>query len=91
MADANPTVGELFKAKAVTDEQVSVLVEAALAGEMNERAMLGVGGDGFWVDVAAAVKASPFATSILRDKTSKLGARRNAARTAILLARSQKA
>ncbi|MGA4552404.1 hypothetical protein [Methylorubrum aminovorans] len=91
MPDPNPTVGELFKAKTVTDEQVSALVEAVLSGEMNERAMVGDGGDEYWVDVAAAVKASPFATSVLRDKTSKPGARRNAARTAILLARAQKA
>jgi hypothetical protein len=37
MADANPTVGELFKAKAVTDEQVSALVDAVLAGKLDDR------------------------------------------------------
>ncbi|MGE7153182.1 hypothetical protein ACQKJ1_05515 [Methylorubrum rhodesianum] len=88
MADANPTVGELFKAKAFTDEQVAALVDAVLAGQMDERARIG---DEYRVDVAAAVKASPFAISVLRDKTSKPGARRNAARTAILLARAVKA
>ncbi|MGA4555142.1 hypothetical protein [Methylorubrum aminovorans] len=88
MADSSPTVGELFKAKAVTDEQVSALVDTVLAGQMDERAPIG---DEYRVDVAAAVKASAFATAVLRDKTSMAGARRNAARTAILLARAEKA
>jgi hypothetical protein len=33
MADANPTVGELFKAKAVTDEQVNEAVDAYLVDQ----------------------------------------------------------
>jgi hypothetical protein len=37
------------------------------------------------------VKASAFATSVLADETSKPGARRNAAQTAILLVRAEKA
>jgi hypothetical protein len=48
-------------------------------------------GEGYTLDVAAAVKANAFATAVLRDKTSTTGARRTAARTAILLARAQKA
>lgn len=87
MPDPNPTVGELFKAKTVTDERVSALVEAVLAGKLDDRAVLA---EGYVLDVAAAVKASAFATSVLADETSKPGARRNAARTAILLARAQK-
>jgi hypothetical protein len=46
--------------------------------------------EGYTLDVAAAVKANAFATAVLRDKTSSTGARRSAARTAILLARAQK-
>lgn len=88
MPDPNPTVGELFKAKAVTDEQVGALVDAVLAGKLDDRAELA---EGYVLDVAAAVKASAFATSVLADDTSKPGARRNAARTAILLARAEKA
>ncbi|MBB2959820.1 hypothetical protein FHU13_000181 [Methylobacterium sp. R2-1] len=34
----SPTVGELFKAKAVTDEQVNALVDAALAYQRDARA-----------------------------------------------------
>ncbi|BAU92448.1 hypothetical protein MPPM_3843 [Methylorubrum populi] len=88
MADPSPSVGELFKAKAVTDEQVSALVDAVLAGKLDERAELA---EGYALDVAAAVKASLFATSVLADETSKPGARRNAVRTAVLLARAEKA
>jgi hypothetical protein len=87
MADA-PTVGELLKAEAITDEQVNALVHSVLAGRPDERARLG---EEYRVDVAAAVKASAFATAVLRDKTSKLGVKRNAVRTAILLARARKA
>ena len=87
MPDLNPTVGDLFKAKAVTDDQGNALVDAVLAGRTDERAELG---EGYVLDVAAAVKASPFATSVLRDDTSRPGAKRNAVRTAILLARAQK-
>ena len=43
MPDPNPTVGELFKAKAVTDEQVSALVDSAMAGKLDERAELAEG------------------------------------------------
>ena len=88
MADSSPTVGELFKAKAVTDEQVGALVDAVLAWKFEDRSELA---EGYMLDVAAAVKASAFATSVLADETSKPGARRNAARTAILLARAEKA
>ncbi len=37
MADSHPTIGELFKAKAVTDEQVNA-VSAALLATMREAA-----------------------------------------------------
>ncbi|MGG3811073.1 hypothetical protein ABEV34_05405 [Methylorubrum rhodesianum] len=84
----SPTVGELFKAKTVTDEQVTALVDAVLAGKLDDRAELA---EGYVLDVAAAVKASAFATAVLADEASKPGARRNAARTAILLARAEKA
>ncbi|CAO4167862.1 hypothetical protein [Methylorubrum aminovorans] len=87
MADSSPIVGEFFKAKVVTDEQVNAAVEAVLAGKLDDRSELA---EGYVLDLAAAVKASAFATSVLRDKTSMPGARPNAARTAILLARAEK-
>jgi len=87
MADPFPTVGELFKAKVVTHDDLNALVDAVLGGRMEERAELA---EGYTLDVAAAVKANAFATAVLRDKTSSTGARRTAARTAILLARAEK-
>ncbi|MGW5960938.1 hypothetical protein [Methylorubrum thiocyanatum] len=88
MSDPPPTVGELFKAKAVTDDDVTALIDAVLDGRMAERFELA---EGYVLDVAAAVKGNAFATAILRDKSSTSGARRTAVRTAILLARVQKA
>jgi hypothetical protein len=88
MPDPSPTVGELFKANVVTHDDLNALIDAVLAGRMGERAEFA---EGYTLDVGAAVKANAFATAVLRDKTSTTGARRTAARTAILLARAQKA
>ena len=88
MPDPNPTVGELFKANVVTHDDVNALINAVLDGRMEEQTDLG---EGYALNVAAAVKANAFATAVLRDKTSTKGARRIAVRTAILLARAQKA
>ncbi|CAO4134687.1 hypothetical protein [Methylorubrum extorquens] len=83
MSDNSPTVGELFKANVVTHDDLNALIDAVLAGRMNVQEELA---EGYTLDVAAAVKANAFATAVLRDKTSSTGARRTAARTAILLA-----
>ncbi|UYW30170.1 hypothetical protein [Methylorubrum extorquens] len=88
MADANPTIGELFKSNVVTHDDLNALIDAVLAGRMNAQEELA---EGYTLDVAAAVKANAFAPAVLRDKTSSTGARRTATRTAILLARAQKA
>lgn len=86
MAESSPTVADLFKAKAVTDDDVSRLVRAVLDGAQ-ERTPLA---DGYVVDLGAAVQASDFATRALGDPDSKPGARQTAARTAVLLARAEK-
>ena len=88
MGDPNPTVGELFKINVVTYDDVNALIDAVLDGRMEEQVDLG---EGYALNVAAAVKANAFATAVLRDKTSSKGARRTAVRTAILLARAQNA
>jgi hypothetical protein len=88
MADSSPTVGELFKAKAVTDEQVNAAVEVYLSD-------LDVGtfpiADGYVVDLDAAVVQHSWACHVLANDEASLGLKRTAARTAILLARAQKA
>ncbi|GJE75899.1 hypothetical protein [Methylorubrum suomiense] len=87
MPESSPLISELFKAKAVTDDDVNRLVEAVLDGS-TDRAPLA---DGYAVDLAAAVEASAFAKSVLGNKDSAPATRRSAARTAILLARAEKA
>jgi hypothetical protein len=47
--------------------------------------------ESYAVDLGAAVKANDFASAILANPDSKPGARQNAARTAVLLARAEKA
>lgn len=83
----SPTVAELFKTKAVTDDDVARLVRAVLDGATNRAPLV----DGYEVDLGAAVKDSAFARSVLGDKDSEPATRRSAARTAILLARAEKA
>lgn len=88
MPDPNPTVGELFKAKAVTDEQVNAAVHAFLADV--EASTLSIA-DGYVVDLDAAV-AGHFGVSLLvADEEASVNQKREAVRTAILLARAQKA
>ncbi|CAO4183194.1 hypothetical protein [Methylorubrum extorquens] len=88
MADPSPTVGELFKAKAVTEEQVSVAVDAYQADPATTAHPIA---DGYSVDLSAAVKAHIPALLILYDVHAKASDRRLATRTAILLARAHKA
>lgn len=85
MADP-PTVGELLKAKVVTSEQVEDLAEEVLRGQLMEEAALTAA---YVLNLAVAIRENRFATAVLRDKTTSVGARKNAVRTAILLARAQ--
>ncbi|MFG5120895.1 hypothetical protein [Methylorubrum sp. POS3] len=87
MGDSSPVVSELFKARDVTDDDVNRLVEAVLDSPMDRARP----NDGYAVDLAAAVEASAFAKSVLGNKDSAPATRRSAARTAIRLARADKA
>ncbi|MCY1644786.1 hypothetical protein [Methylorubrum sp. SL192] len=88
MADPNPTVGELFKAKAVTDDEVNAAVEAYLADpETNAHPIA----DGYSLDLGAAVAGHGWASQVVANRESSPGLKRAAVRTAILLARAQKA
>ena len=88
MADSSPTVGELFKAKAVTDEQVNAAVETYLSDL--EAGIFPIA-DGYVVDVDAAVVKHLWASHVLANHEASLGLKRAAVRTAILLAPAQKA
>ncbi|MCY1643236.1 hypothetical protein [Methylorubrum sp. SL192] len=87
MADPSPTVGELFKAKAVTDEQVNAAVEVYLTDL--EAGMHAIA-DGYVVDLDAAVVTHSWASFVLANEEASAAVRHNAVRTAILLARPQK-
>ncbi|MBB5765906.1 hypothetical protein ABEV34_11735 [Methylorubrum rhodesianum] len=87
MADSSPTVGELFKAKAVTVQQVDAAVEAYLTDL--EASAFPIA-DGYVVDLDSAV-AEHFGVSLLvSDEEANTDLKRGAVRTAILLARAQK-
>ncbi|MDV2984140.1 UNVERIFIED_CONTAM: hypothetical protein Q9R58_07485 [Methylobacteriaceae bacterium AG10] len=88
MADANPTVGELFKAKAVTDEQVNAAVEAYRADPGTTAHPIA---DGYSLDLAAAVAGHAWASQVVANPEAGPGLKRAAVRTAILLARAEKA
>ena len=88
MPDPNPTVGELFKAKAVTDDQVNAAVDAYHADPGTTAHPIA---DGYNLDLAAAVTGHGWASQVAANPESSPGLRRGAVRTAILLARAQKA
>ncbi len=87
MPDPNPTVGELFKAKAVTDEQVNAAVDAYLDEPDTDAHPIA---DGYSLDLAAAVAGHGWASQVVANPESSPGLKRGAIRTAILLARAQK-
>ncbi|ACS43776.1 hypothetical protein [Methylorubrum extorquens] len=84
MADQTPTLGELFKAKKVLDEEVVAAVDAYMADPTTGLFMIG---EGYGVDLAAAVAANGWATERYNAKGATEAHRRHAVRTAILLAR----
>lgn len=66
MPDAGPTVGELFKAKAATDDQVNAAVEAYVAGSVTTAYPIA---DGDSLDLTAAVAVHPWANRTVPSKT----------------------
>ncbi|ACK84655.1 hypothetical protein [Methylorubrum extorquens] len=88
MADSSSTVGELFTAKAVTDDEVNAAVDAYQADPRTTAHPIA---DGYSLDLAAAVAGHGWASQVLANPESSPSLKRAAARTAILLARTQKA
>ena len=83
-----PTVGDLFKAKAVTDEQVNAAVERYLAEPGTSAHPIA---DGYVVDLAAAVSGHGWASRITANPATNPVLKRAAVQTAILLARARRA
>ena len=88
MASTNPTIGELFKAKAVTEADVGAAVDAFMTDPTTTLFILG---EGYGVDLAAAVAAQAWATREMAHPDATDHLKRHAVRTAILLARPDKA
>lgn len=79
-----PPLADLYKAKHLTDDDLTAAVAGYLADPTpGPRAIA----DGITLDIAAAVLASPYATEILAREDAPEPRRRMAVRTAILLAR----
>ncbi|PXW63070.1 hypothetical protein [Methylobacterium sp. B4] len=85
---ASLTVGDLFKAKAVTDEQVNTAVETYLTRPETSAHPIA---EGYTVDLAAAVEGHGWASQIAANPAINPVLRRAAVQTAILLARARKA
>ena len=83
----NPTTGELYKAKAITSDEINAAVDAVLAQP-------GVGpypiGGGYLLDPSEAIEAHEPSAVALADPDRPKKFRRTMARTAILLARPEK-
>ena len=84
---AAPTIADLFKAKAVTDEQVDRAVETYLAAPGTSAHPIA---DGYTVDLAAAVGGHGWARRVATNPKTHPILKRAAVQTAILLARAKK-
>ena len=78
----------MFKANAVTDEQVNAAVEAYLKDPETKAYPIA---DGYVLDLAAAVAGHGWANSVVGSPEISLGFKRGAVWTAIVLVQAQKA
>ncbi|MDV2987915.1 UNVERIFIED_CONTAM: hypothetical protein Q9R58_26780 [Methylobacteriaceae bacterium AG10] len=88
MADSSPTVGDLFKAKAVTASEVSAAVKAYLAKPETDAHPIA---EGYVLDLGAAITGHGWASQVVANRESSASLKRGAVRTAILLAGARKA
>ena len=84
----NPTTGELFKAKAVTETDIVAAVDGFMADPTTTTFLFG---EGFSIDLAEAVRSHEWASVTVGTKDATEHLKRLAVRTAILLARPEKA
>ncbi|MBX9933005.1 MAG: hypothetical protein K2Y56_15935 [Methylobacterium sp.] len=82
-----PTIGDLFKAKAILETDVAAAVDAFLADPSLTTFLMG---DGYSLDLHGAVSDSPFALGMMANPVAKASSKRSAIRTAILLAKPVK-
>lgn len=80
------TIGDLFRAKAISEEEVDAAVTVCVAGPPEEPFVFA---ETYAVDLAAAVQAIPQARERLADPSASEFRKRIAVRTAIMLARPE--
>lgn len=83
----DPTFGDLYKAKAILETELTSAIDAFMADPTTSHFAIGAGHN---ADLAAAIAASPFACSMLENPETKFQSKRGAVRTAILLAKPVK-
>ena len=84
----SPTVGELFKVDAVTDDQLSAAVEVYFTDLYAGAFPIN---DGYVIDLDAAVAAHPWASLVVANEETSPCLKRGIVRMAIMQARVQKA
>ena len=88
MADSNPTTGELYKAMAILEADVVAALDAFMADATTTAFVFG---DGYRIDLAEAVSSHEWAKVTMANREAAEHLKRTAVRTAILLARPEKA
>ena len=83
----NPTTGELYKAKALTEADIVAAVDAFMADPTTTAFLFG---EGVSIDLPEAVRAHEWASVTVGTKDATEHLKRLAVRTAILLARPEK-
>lgn len=84
----NPTTGELYKAKAILEADVDAAVDAFMADPTTTAFLFG---DGYRIDLVEAVRLHEWASVTAANEGATEHLKRVAVRTAILLARPEKA
>jgi hypothetical protein len=85
--ETKPTIGDLFRAKTISEDEVDAAVTSCIAGSLDEAFVFA---DTYLVNLAAAVQALPVARERLSDPGASEFLKRIAVRTAIMLARPDK-
>ena len=84
MPDTRQTIGDLYKAKAVSEEQLEAAVDAFMRDPSTHFFRIA---EDIVIDPAAAVRASEHARAMLAMADIKKASKRSAVRSAILLSR----
>ena len=83
-----PTIGELYKVKAILGADLDAAVDAFMADPKTSQFMFA---GGYSLDLMVAVRAQAAARKLMKDPESSLALKRSVVRRAILLARPSKA